>query len=101
MMNTFAEKIFILDPTGLPAQIATVKPADRPKTLEGVAVALVDITKPNSDIFLQRLEEQLRSKYPTMSFVHYRKGGSAGPLDEKTIVDIVQDSDFAMIAVAD
>jgi hypothetical protein len=51
----------ILDPTGehRPAERARV---DRPDTLAGRTVALLDISKPRGDVFLDRVEELLAER---------------------------------------
>jgi hypothetical protein len=48
----------VLDPTGerSPQSRGLV---DRPSTLDGLTIGLLDITKPRGDVFLNRLEERL------------------------------------------
>ena len=48
----------VLDPTNetTPAEIPRV---DRPESLEGLTVGLLDISKPRGDRFLDRIEERL------------------------------------------
>lgn len=48
----------VLDPTGESRPAAIERPP-RPQTLEGLAVALLDISKPRGDVFLDRLEARL------------------------------------------
>jgi hypothetical protein len=48
----------VLDPTG--ERTAEVRqPLARPASLDGRTVALLDISKPRGDVFLDRLEERL------------------------------------------
>lgn len=49
----------ILDPTGElePAQRA---PLARPKTIEGITVGLLDISKARGDVFLDRIDQRLQ-----------------------------------------
>ena len=51
----------ILDPTSelVPAGIPKV---DRPSTIDGLRVGLLDITKPRGNVFLDRLQELLEQR---------------------------------------
>jgi hypothetical protein len=48
----------ILDPTS-ERTVAERQRLDRPASLEGLTVGLLDISKPRGDVFLDRLEERL------------------------------------------
>jgi hypothetical protein len=48
----------ILDPTS-ERTVAERQRLDRPASLEGLTVGLLDISKPRGDVFLNRLEERL------------------------------------------
>ena len=48
----------VLDPTS-EMRPAALERVARPKSLEGLTVALLDISKPRGDVFLNRLEERL------------------------------------------
>lgn len=48
----------ILDPTGERA-VAQRTQLDRPSTLDGLTVGLLDISKARGDVFLDRLEQRL------------------------------------------
>ena len=50
--------ITVLDPTG-ERQPAALERVARPKTLKGLVVGLLDISKPRGDVFLDRIEERL------------------------------------------
>jgi hypothetical protein len=55
----------VLDPT------AETEPAertllDRPASIEGLTVGLLDISKPRGDVFLDQLETQLRARGATV-----------------------------------
>ena len=93
--------LVILDPSGIPPPLEKVRPAARPASREGVRLGLLDNTKPNSDKLLRRLEEKMRGKYPIASFTHYRKGGSALPLEEDLIDRMAAECDFVVNAVPD
>ena len=51
----------VLDPTGERTAEAR-QPLPRPTSLDGRTVALLDISKPRGDVFLDRLEERLRER---------------------------------------
>jgi hypothetical protein len=51
----------VLDPTS-EREPAGRPRATRPDTLDGMTVALLDISKPRGDVFLDRLEVQLRRR---------------------------------------
>ena len=93
--------LVILDPSGIPPPLEKVRPAARPALLEGIRLGLLDNTKPNTDKLLRRLEEKLRGKFPIASFTHYRKGGSALPLEENLIDRMSAECDFVVNAVPD
>jgi hypothetical protein len=51
----------VLDPTAEEAP-ATRSRQPRPLTLKGLQIGLLDISKPRGDVFLDRLEDQLRRR---------------------------------------
>lgn len=51
----------VLDPTG-EQRPAAREPNPRPATLDGLTVALLDITKARGDVFLDRLDELLNER---------------------------------------
>jgi hypothetical protein len=59
-----------VDPTGEQSPAGRVLPA-RPATLQGLSVGLLDIAKPRSDVFLDRIEQRLSAQGITVR--RYRK----------------------------
>jgi hypothetical protein len=53
-----SDPIVVLDPTG-ESRPAERERVDRPGSLEGRTVGLLDISKPRGDIFLDRVQERL------------------------------------------
>ncbi len=51
----------VLDPTG-ERHVAERPRCERPASLEGRTVGLLDISKPRGDVFLDRLDEALRRR---------------------------------------
>lgn len=60
----------LLDPTA-EGSTATRPRLDRPKSLKGLRVGLLDISKPRGDIFLNRIEELLQEHQVTVK--RYKK----------------------------
>ena len=64
--------IELLDPTGKPTpQDAPVAP--RPDALNGKRVGLLDNSKANADVLLERVAELLRSRHGVETFARRRK----------------------------
>ena len=51
----------LLDPTGEQSP-ATIERLQRPASLDGLTVGLIDISKPRGDVFLDRLEQLLAGR---------------------------------------
>ena len=60
----------ILDPTGEQAVVQRER-VPRPKTIEGLTIGLLDISKARGDIFLDRLDSELTKR--GASIKHFRK----------------------------
>ena len=80
------QTLVILDPSGIPPPIEKVRPAARPASHEGPSLGpsrqhetKLRQAAPPSGGALER------DAYPISSFTHYRKGGSALPLEEDLI----------------
>ncbi len=56
-----SEARVVLDPTSETRPPRRERPA-RPRSIEGVTVGLLDISKPRGDVFLDRLEARLRER---------------------------------------
>jgi hypothetical protein len=63
----------VMLPTGAPATSA-MRPAERPKSLSGLRVGLLDNGKEFSDVVLQSLAEVLRRDHGVTSIKFWRKG---------------------------
>ena len=95
-----AEKqIVILDPVSKP-KVTKISITPRPKNIVGLRVAMVDNTKPNFSIFLDRVEERLVSEH-NVSVTRYRKPGRTQPLDPQIIAEIKKKCDIAITGLAD
>jgi hypothetical protein len=87
-----------LDPTSERATITRTL-ADRPATLEGKVVGLLDITKPRGDVFLDRLETLLTGQ--GLRTIRFRKPTFAkvAPIDLRH--EIAMKCDVIVEALAD
>jgi hypothetical protein len=88
----------LLDPTS-ELQPATRRRAPRLVTLEGARIALLDISKPRGDVFLDRLEELLGQQGAQV--LRFRKPTFAKPAPPDLRSLIAVQSDAVVEALAD
>lgn len=92
--------IELLDPTREAAGTEPVY-AERPKSLDGLRIGLVDNTKFNSDVILQRIGDVLVSKHGAASYKLYRKRWPSVPVTEEMLHDIRTNCDVMVAGVGD
>jgi hypothetical protein len=92
--------IELLDPTAeVTAQgIAYV---DRPASLEGKRVGLIDNTKFNSDRLLERIGAILKAEYGVAETRMFRKHNASVPAHEEIIVELRRGFDAMVAGVGD
>jgi hypothetical protein len=90
----------ILDPVSLP-KTKRLNLTSRPKSLSGLRIAFVDNTKPNFNIFCDRVEELLLSQYGVAEVKRYRKPGRTVPVAKGVIDEIKASCDFAITGLGD
>ena len=88
----------ILDPTS-ERTVATRERLERPPTLEGLTVGLLDISKPRGDIFLNRLEELLKERGARVE--RYRKPTFTKPAPVDLRHEIAAKCEVVIEALAD
>jgi hypothetical protein len=90
----------LLDPTSERRPVERSR-ADRPRRLDGLAVGLLDISKPRGDVFLDRLETLLAARVPGVRATRYRKPTFAkvAPIDLRH--EIATKCDLVIEALAD
>ena len=88
----------LLDPTSEAAPAARA-PLPRPGTLDGARVALLDISKPRGDVFLDRLAGLLEAEGATVE--RYRKPTFAKPAPADLRHEIAARSTLVIEALAD
>lgn len=88
----------VLDPTSERSP-ATRERAGRPSSLDGLKVALLDISKPRGDVFLDRLEERLTERGLTVQ--RYKKPTFTKPAPADLRHEISITCDVVIEALAD
>jgi hypothetical protein len=92
--------IELLDPT---AEVAAqgIAYVDRPASLEGKRVGLVDNTKFNSDRLLERIGAILKAEYGVAETRMFRKHNASVPAHEEIIVELRKGFDAMVAGVGD
>lgn len=90
----------LLDPTGADDRPADSTLTPRPVGLRGLTVGLLDNTKPNAEVLLSNIADELRGRYGVATHM-YRKGYFGTPAEEDLIKQISRDCDLAITAVGD
>lgn len=90
----------LMDPTGRTAS-QTVKLSERPKTLDGVRLGLLDHTKPNARPLLEKVAEELGQRYRLgeVTLRHKPIQGLPGP--DSLLDELAQHADVVLVAVGD
>jgi hypothetical protein len=88
----------VLDPTGEREPTARQRVA-RPGSVEGLRVALLDISKPRGNVFLDRLQELLDARGARTE--RFRKPTYARPAPRALVEEILGKSDLVVEALAD
>ena len=88
----------VLDPT---AEVAPAERTllDRPASIEGLTVGLLDISKPRGDVFLDQLETQLRDRGATVE--RFAKPTFTKPAPADLRYEIAQRCHVVIEALAD
>jgi len=89
---------FLLDPTG-ERTAPHREPLPRPASLDGHTIALLDISKPRGDVFLNRLEERLVEAGADVR--RYRKPTFAKPAPVDLRHEIASQCTLVIEALAD
>jgi hypothetical protein len=59
-------KITVLDPRGFPPKVVGKRLADRPESLDGKVVFLIDCLFDNSDVFMEQLRQWFAEHLPSV-----------------------------------
>jgi hypothetical protein len=90
----------ILDPT-VDAVTQPIAYVDRPGTLKGKRIGLIENTKYNSDKLLIRIGEILKSEYGASETRMFRKHNSSVPAHEEIIQEVRKTCDVIVAGVGD
>ncbi len=89
----------ILDPTDERVPVAR-QITPRPAELKG-RVSFLDISKPRGNVLIDRIEELLRSKHPSVEVQRFAKPTFTKPAPDALRAEIRERSDFVIEALAD
>ena len=92
--------IEFLDPT-VEAANQPIAYVDRPHSLAGKRVGLIENTKFNSDKLLQRIGEVLKAEYGVAETRMFRKHNASVPAHEEIIVELRKGFDAMVAGVGD
>ena len=92
--------IELFDPT---VELATnpIVYVDRPRSLEGKRIALIENTKFNSDRMLQKIGDLMKSAYGAAEWRMFRKHGSSVPAHDEIIQEIRKTCDVVVAGIGD
>jgi hypothetical protein len=83
----------ILDPTGFDTSQPAKTMAKRLDTLKGKTIGLLDIGFPNGGVFLDRVEELLRTKYGVVDVKRHAKPSPARVAKDEVRKALIDDCD--------
>jgi hypothetical protein len=92
--------IELLDPK-VETQASPITYVDRPRSLEGKRVALIENTKFNSDKLLARIGEILKSDYGAAGWTMFRKHNSSVPAHDEIVQEVRKTCDVVVAGVGD
>jgi hypothetical protein len=83
----------ILDPTGFDSSQPAKPMAKRLETLKGKTIGLLDIGFPNGGVFLDRVEELLKTKYQVADVKRHAKPSPARVAKDEVRKALIDDCD--------
>ena len=94
-----SDKVQVLNPVGYPPQITQLGMAERPDTLEGKTVYLVDMRFDDSDRLLRQMQDWFAEHMPQVKTVFVQKAGVYTEDDPDLFNEIREKGDAAILAV--
>jgi len=94
------ETITVLVPTSAP-RVKEVSLAPRVNDLNGKVIGFLWNRKPNADILLRRIQEQLSAKFQLAGTSWQQKPGAVVPADAAIVDELVGTSDVVINAMGD
>ena len=92
--------IELLDPT-VEATTRPITYVDRPRSLEGKRIGLVENTKFNSDRLLARIGDLLKTEYGAAGWTMFRKHNSSVPAHQEIIEELKRTCDVMVAGIGD
>ncbi len=92
--------IELFDPT-VEAHAQSIAYVDRPRSLDGKRVGLIENTKFNSDRLLQKIGEILKAEYGAAETRMFRKHNSSVPAHEAIIREVQKTCDVVVAGIGD
>ena len=89
-------KFKVFNPMGYPPQITQLGMAERPETLEGKTVYLVDCRFDDGDILLAQMENWFNEHMPSVKTVLKSKSGTY-TLDDSQLFEEIQEKGDALV----
>jgi hypothetical protein len=90
----------IFDPTVVP-ETEKIDFVPRPQSLNGLKVGLVDNTKHNSDVLLQKIAERMKDKHEIELALLHRKKSASDYVAPDAIDELKKKSDFVIAGIGD
>lgn len=94
------KNITVLDPTAKP-RLTEVSMAPRVHNLDGKVVGFLWNQKPNGDLLLQKIRDQLSQKFNLSGTNWHQKSSGAVPAEVTTIEELALTSDLVINAIGD
>ena len=83
----------ILDPIGFETEAPPKPMPKRLNTLTGKTIGILDIGFPNGSVFLDRVEEVLKSRYGVAEFMRRAKPSPARTADDSVRKELIEECD--------
>ncbi len=94
-----AERMVVLDPRGYPPRIEQLGLAQRPSSLDGKTVYLVDCRFDDGDLLLKQMQVWFAERMPTARAVFVQKSGVYTEDDPDLFREIRERGDAAIVGV--
>lgn len=75
--------------------------AERPSSWKGLRLGLLDNSKPNADLLLEAVLEELRAELEPSAVIRARKPGAGVPGPETLLEELAAQCDAVIVAVGD
>ena len=93
--------IRMVDPTGTGLASGDFHLNDRPNSLSGKTLGLLENSKPNSDKVLHELGQILKEKYGLKDILYFGKHSASLPTKQETVQDMLDRVDVLITGVGD